>query len=122
MPSASLSSISKRAKTDEGPPVGGLPTPPDPYAAVAMYYSKLNAFRPWSPKGGFPPLPGYPLQHPFNRGVIAEPSGIDVRRPEDINQASLDRITSESPHGSSKRKLGEKGRNIKRNQNLSGFD
>ena len=101
----SISNISKRAKTEEGSAgSGSLPTPPDPtYAAMAMYYSKLNAFRPWSPKGGFPPLPGYPLQHPFGR------SDLDVRRPDDLNQASLERFRSESesPHGKKKFDKGE---------------
>ena len=98
-----MPSISKRAKTEEGS-TGSLPTPPDPtYAAMAMYYSKLNAFRPWSPKGGFPPgpLPGYPLQSPFGR------SDLEVRRPEEINQASLERFRSESesPHSLGKKKF-----------------
>ena len=102
-----MPSISKRAKTEEGSTGSGslpTPTPPDPtYAAMAMYYSKLNAFRPWSPKGGFPPgpLPGYPLQHPFGR------SDLEVRRPEEINQASLERFRSESesPHSLGKKKF-----------------
>ena len=43
-------SLPKRAKTEEAP-AGPLATPPDPYAAMALYYSKLHSsFRPWSPK------------------------------------------------------------------------
>merc|ERR1719210_474155 len=63
-------SLPKRAKTEEAP-AGPLATPPDPYAAMALYYSKLHSsFRPWSPKAGFPGpgLPGYSLPHPFSRG------------------------------------------------------
>ena len=109
-------SLSKRAKTDEGLPPPA-PTPPDPYAAMAMYYSKLqSSFRPWSPKGGFPPLAGYPLPHPFSQRVNSLPeNALEIRRPEEINHrppSSLERFRSESesPQGSSKRKL-EKGNN-----------
>ena len=89
-------SNTKRVKTDESP-LGGLPaaTPPDPYAAMALYYSKLNAFRPWSPKGGFPPLSGYSLQQPYSgRGTLSEPS----------QESPSDRYATESPQGGGKRK------------------
>ena len=110
-------SLSKRAKTEDGLPPPA-PTPPDPYAAMAMYYSKLqSSFRPWSPKGGFPPLAGYPLPHPFSQRVNSLPeNALEIRRPEEINHrppSSLERFRSgsESPQGSSKRKL-EKGKII----------
>merc|ERR1719464_1568020 len=79
---------------------------------MAMYYSKLqSSFRPWSPKGGFPPLAGYPLPHPFSQRVNSLPeNALEIRRPEEINHrppSSLERFRSESesPQGSSKRKL-----------------
>ena len=107
-----MPSLIKRAKTEDGPSAPPAPTPPDPYAAMAMYYSKLqSSFRPWSPKGGFPPLAGYPLPHPFSRGVNSLPeNSLEIRRPEEINHrppSSLDRFRSESesPQGNSKRKL-----------------
>ena len=89
-------SNSKRAKTDESP-LGGLPaaTPPDPYAAMALYYSKLNAFRPWSPKGGFPSLPGYSLHHSLaGRSSLSEAG----------QESPGERYRTESPQGSAKRK------------------
>ena len=85
-------SNSKRAKTDSSP-LGGLSsaTTPDPYAAMAIYYSKLNAFRPWSPKGGFPPLSGYPaLQSP-------------LQSPLQSSSSSSERYT-DSVQGAAKRK------------------
>lgn len=104
-------SLSKRAKTDDGLPPPA-PTPPDPYAAMAMYYSKLQSFRPWSPKGGFPPLAGYPLPHPFSQRVNSLPeNALEIRRPEEINNrppSSLERFRSESESRGercSKRKL-----------------
>ena len=109
-----MPSMSKRVKTEESPGGPLSSTPPDPLT-MAMYYSKLNAFRPWSPaKGGFPPpLGGYPLQHPF-RGPLPEAS-LEVRRPEEINQSSLERYRRDrehdsSPQSSSKRKFSEKGK------------
>ena len=70
-------SSSKRAKTDSSP----LSTTPDPYAAMALYYSKLNAFRPWSPKGGFPGLPPYPLHSPYSRGAASDQENSPVESP-----------------------------------------
>jgi len=66
-------SHSKRTKLDDVP-IGNMPAPPDPYTAMCMYYSKLSAFRPWSPKAGFPPFQGYPLQPPYNRATPTEQS------------------------------------------------
>jgi exonuclease VII small subunit len=95
-------SHSKRTKVEE---VGSMPAPPDPYTAMCMYYSKLSAFRPWSPKAGFPPFQGYPLQPPYNRATPTEQSQ-DVRRPEAASPASVDRYQNESPHVNSlKRKV-----------------
>ena len=111
--------LPKRAKTEDAS-VGHLPpNTPDPIA-MAMYYSKLNAFRPWSPsKGGFPPLPGYPLHHPF-RGSVAETS-LEVRRSDELaGHSAGDRYRHRSeietsPH---KRKHSEKG-NSKREELIS---
>ena len=85
-------SNSKRAKTDSSP----LSTTPDPYAAMALYYSKLNAFRPWSPKGSFPGLPPYPLHSPYGRGALSDPGH--------ESSSSSDRFPAESPHSREKRK------------------
>jgi len=99
-------SHSKRTKLDDVP-IGNMPAPPDPYTAMCMYYSKLSAFRPWSPKAGFPPFQGYPLQPPYNRATPTEQSQ-EIRRPEDASPcpSSTDRYRSESPHVNSvKRKV-----------------
>lgn len=97
-------SHSKRTKLDDVP-IGNMPAPPDPYTAMCMYYSKLSAFRPWSPKAGFPPFQGYPLQPPYNRATPTEQSQ-EPRRPEDASPSSAERYRSESPHVNSvKRKV-----------------
>jgi len=91
-------SHSKRTKLEDVP-IGNMPAPPDPYTAMCMYYSKLNSFRPWSPKAGFPvpPFQGYPPQPPYNRTAPTEQSQ-ELRRPEDANSSSADRYQSESPN------------------------
>ena len=113
-------SLPKRAKTEEAP-AGPLATPPDPYAAMALYYSKLHSsFRPWSPKAGFPGpgLPGYSLPHPFSRagggggGGPLPDSALELRRPEELPghggpQLHSPHFRGESPH--TKKKLGDKG-------------
>eukprot|EP00092_Neocalanus_flemingeri_P026024 GFUD01028209.1.p1 GENE.GFUD01028209.1~~GFUD01028209.1.p1 ORF type:complete len:816 (+),score=121.42 GFUD01028209.1:274-2721(+) len=98
-------SHSKRTKLEDAP-IGNMPAPPDPYTAMCMYYSKLSAFRPWSPKAGFPPFQGYPLQPPYNRATPSESPSQESRRPEEANSSSAERYRSESPHVSTvKRKL-----------------
>jgi len=99
-------SHSKRTKLDEVP-IGNMPAPPDPYTAMCMYYSKLNAFRPWSPRAGVPSFQGGypPLQPPYNRATPTE-SSQEIRRPESVNSSSADRYLNDSPHGGSvKRKF-----------------
>ena len=63
---------------------------------MALYYSKLNAFRPWSPKGGFPGLPPYPLHSPYSRTAVSEPGHESA--------SSTERFPAESPHSRDKRK------------------
>ena len=83
-------SFSKRSKVEE---VGGAAAgPTDPYTAMCMYYSKLNAFRPWSPKsGGLSPLQA--LQ--AGRATDGEERGLRVE--EDRTGQ-----TNVSPHGKRK--------------------
>jgi len=89
-------SHSKRTKVEDSPGGGGMPAPPDPYTAMCMYYSKLSAFRPWSPKAGFPPFQGYPLHPPYSRATPSDP-GQEGRRVEDGSPSSGERYHSESP-------------------------
>ena len=81
---------------EDSPGGGGMPAPPDPYTAMCMYYSKLSAFRPWSPKAGFPPFQGYPLHPPYSRATPSE-VGQEGRRVEDGSPSSGERYHSESP-------------------------